>query len=114
PLHWKLFLAAQEGKDFDLRTLFDDTLVARDPDHSVTFLDNHDTHPLRENESFVEEWFRPLAYALILLREGGYPCVFYPDLYGAKYKDNNAEDEEAEINLKPCYGIREMLKVRKE
>src|SRR5690625_99027 len=82
PLHWKLFLAAQEGKDFDLRTLFDDTLVARDPDHSVTFLDNHDTQPLRENESFVEEWFRPLAYALILLREGGYPCVFCPDLYG--------------------------------
>jgi len=25
---------------------------------------------------------KPSAYALILLREAGYPCVFYGDLYG--------------------------------
>src|SRR5699024_6406305 len=67
PLHKKFTAAARDGKDFDLRTIFNDTLVARAPDHSVTFLDNHDTQPLRENESFIEKWFRPLAYALILL-----------------------------------------------
>lgn len=26
--------------------------------------------------------FKPLAYALILLQNQGYPCVFYGDLYG--------------------------------
>ncbi len=114
PLHKKLSKAAHEGKDFDLPTLLDDTLVAKKPDSSVTFLDNHDTQPLRENESFVEAWFRPLAYALILLRKEGYPCVFYPDIYGAKYKGKNKEGEEVEIEISPCFGIKEMLKVRKD
>jgi alpha-amylase len=38
-------------------------------------------------ESVVEPWFKPLAYALILLRAEGYPCVFYADYYGADYDD---------------------------
>ena len=33
-------------------------------------------------ESTVEEWFKPAAYALILLRQDGLPCVFYGDYYG--------------------------------
>ena len=33
-------------------------------------------------ESFVEDWFKPMAYALILLRREGYPCVFYGDYKG--------------------------------
>ncbi|WP_019772243.1 alpha-amylase domain-containing protein, partial [Streptococcus sobrinus] len=33
-------------------------------------------------ESCVEEWFKPTAYALILLRQQGLPCVFYGDYYG--------------------------------
>ncbi len=33
--------------------------------------------------SHVEEWFKPLAYAFILLRERGYPCIFFPDYYGS-------------------------------
>ena len=114
PLHKKFTAAARDGKDFDLRTIFNDTLVARAPDHSVTFLDNHDTQPLRENESFIEKWFRPLAYALILLRKEGYPCIFYPDLYGAEYKGNDKDGEETEVKLKPCYGIRKMLEARKD
>ena len=35
----------------------------------------------------VEPWFKPLAYALILLRREGYPCIFYADYYGAEYED---------------------------
>lgn len=27
-----------------------------------------------------------MAYAIILLRCGGYPCIFFPDYYGADYK----------------------------
>ena len=30
----------------------------------------------------MQDWFKPLAYALILLRADGYPCVFYGDYYG--------------------------------
>jgi len=33
-------------------------------------------------ESWVSPAFKPLAYAMILLRGQGYPCVFWGDLYG--------------------------------
>jgi alpha-amylase len=33
------------------------------------------------------DWFKPLAYAIILLRQEGYPNVFYADYYGATYND---------------------------
>ena len=44
-------------------------------------MDNHDSEPGQALESFIENWFKPLAYALILLRKGGLPCVFYGDYY---------------------------------
>ncbi|MET0339505.1 MAG: alpha-amylase [Polyangiales bacterium] len=81
PLHFKLFRAAMDGRDFDLRTIFDDTLVATNPLMAVTFVDNHDTQPSASLESWVLPWFKPLAYALILLRRDGYPCVFHADYF---------------------------------
>ena len=33
--------------------------------------------------------FKLLAYALILLRKGGHPCVFYGDLYGIRANVEN-------------------------
>ena len=79
-LHYKFFDVSQ-GR-CDLGRVFDDTLIQRRPDHAVTFVDNHDTQYGQSLESFVEEWFKPLAYALILLRQEGVPCVFYSDYYG--------------------------------
>lgn len=32
----------------------------------------------------VASSFKLLAYALVLLRKGGYPCVFYGDMYGIR------------------------------
>lgn len=57
------------------------------PTHAVTFVENHDSQPLQMLESVVEPWFKPLAYAIILLRQEGYPCVFYADYHGAEYED---------------------------
>ncbi|ULT56594.1 alpha-amylase [Neobacillus drentensis] len=82
PLHYKLHQASQEGSDFDLSTIFEDTLVNTHPQNAVTFVDNHDTQPQESLESWVEEWFKPSAYALILLRRDGNPCLFYGDYYG--------------------------------
>ena len=81
-LHFRFVRAGQEGAAFDLRTIFDNTLVQAEPGYAVTFVDNHDTQPGQALESWVAPWFKPLAYALILLREAGDPCVFYGDLYG--------------------------------
>ncbi|HGD4310216.1 TPA: alpha-amylase domain-containing protein, partial [Streptococcus agalactiae] len=47
-----------------------------------TFVENHDTQSGQALESRVEDWFKPLAYGLILLRQQGTPCLFYGDYYG--------------------------------
>ncbi|WP_439480433.1 alpha-amylase [Chryseobacterium aquaticum] len=106
--------ASKEGDAYDMRRIFDMTLTDANPEHSVSLVDNHDTQPLQDLEAPVESWFKPLAYALILLREKGYPCVFYPDLFGAHYKDNDREGNEQEIFLDKVDGIDELLKARKE
>lgn len=82
PLHYRFVDAARAGRDYDLRTIFDGTYVAADPTAAVTFVDNHDTQPGQSLESTVADWFKPIAYALILLRQDGYPCVFLPDWLG--------------------------------
>ena len=33
-------------------------------------------------QSFVEDWLKPIDYSMILLRDEGYPCLFYGDFYG--------------------------------
>ena len=92
-LHFKFLRAANEGASFDLRTIFDDTLVACEPEYAVTFVDNHDTQPGQALESWIPGWFKPLAYALILLREEGTPCVFFGDLFGVPHDNIPAVPE---------------------
>lgn len=82
PLHFKFFHASHDGARIDFKHILQGTLVEADPVHAVTFVDNHDTQPNQALESTVEAWFKPVAYSLILLREAGYPCVFFADLYG--------------------------------
>lgn len=82
PLHFRLHDASKKGRDYDLRTIFDGTLVQMNPTMAVTFVDNHDSQPGQSLQSWVDDWFKPLAYALILLRERGYPCLFYGDYFG--------------------------------
>ncbi|AZB41019.1 alpha-amylase [Bacillus sp. FJAT-42376] len=81
-LHYKLHEASIAKRDFDLSTIFDDTLVQSHPMNAVTFVDNHDSQPNEALESWVGDWFKQSAYALILLRKDGYPCVFYGDYFG--------------------------------
>ncbi len=81
-LHFNFFDAANWGKEYDLRDVFSGTLLQRNNLNVVTFVDNHDSQPGQSLGSWVQDWFKPLAYALILLRRDGYPCVFYGDYYG--------------------------------
>ncbi|WP_035054846.1 alpha-amylase [Carnobacterium pleistocenium] len=83
-LHHQLERASKQGNKFDLRQLFDQTLIKNHPMQAVTFVDNHDSQPDQSLESFVEAWFKPTAYGIILLRREGYPVLFYGDYYGIK------------------------------
>lgn len=99
PLHMKFHEASLQGRHYDMRQIFNDTLVDADPFHAVTLVANHDTQPLQALEAPVEPWFKPLAYALILLRENGVPCVFWPDLFGASYEDTGGDGETYHIDM---------------
>lgn len=112
-LQHNFHMASLEGSNYDMRQIFNETLTLADPLHSVTLVDNHDTQPLQALEAPVEQWFKPLAYALILLRENGYPCIFYPDLFGANYTDKDKEGNDQEIFLNKVEKIDELLKARK-
>lgn len=92
PLHFHFCEASKAGGNYDLSKIFEKTLTQENPSKAVTFVENHDTQPGQSLESPVEPWFKPIAYALILLRKDGYPCVFYADYYGAEY-DNPRENQ---------------------
>lgn len=82
PLHKRFHDLSNAGGNMDLRNLFQGTLAGTRPGQAVTFVDNHDTQPGQALQSWVSDWCKPLAYACILLRQEGVPCVFYGDLYG--------------------------------
>lgn len=103
PLHQRFFEASEQGAGFDMSTLARGTLVERQPDMAVTFVDNHDTQPGQALQSWVRDWFKPLAYAMILLRESGVPCVFYGDLYGIPHD-----------GIGPVPGLETLLRARQK
>ncbi len=99
PLHFTFHLAGRVGNGFDLRTIFHGSLVATRPDLAVTFVDNHDSQPMQALESTVADWFKPLAYALILLRRDGLPCVFAADYDGADYTEQRWGGEPERVTM---------------
>lgn len=98
-LHYNFAAAGRQEKAYDLRTILDRSLVKDHPDMAVTLVSNHDTQPLQSLESVVEAWFKPPAYAIILLRRGGYPCIFWPDYYGADYTGLGKDGNQYEIHM---------------
>lgn len=82
PLHFHLRDCANSGGNYDVRHLLDQTLSQNEPDYAVAFVDNHDTQPTQALESWVMDWFKPQAYATILLRGAAVPCVFIGDIEG--------------------------------
>lgn len=87
PLHDHFKIASESGSSYDMSKIFENTLTDRRPSKSVTFVDNHDTEPGQSLESWVKEWFKPLAYSMIMLRSKGTPCIFYGDYYGIPEKN---------------------------
>lgn len=110
-LHSNFYEASLQQENYDLRKIFDNSLLQRMPERTVTFVDSHDSQPFQAMESFVEYWFKPLANAIILLREQGIPCIFYPSLYGAQYEEER-DGQSALVDLAGVMGLREMMMVR--
>lgn len=89
-LHMNFHEAGERGSDYNLTQIFDSTLMQNQPWNAVTFVENHDTQPGQSLESPVAEWFKSLAYGMILLLESGLPTIFYGDYYGTYDKKLNS------------------------
>lgn len=96
-LHFKFYEAAKNSDGFDLRDIFSNTVTSENPPMSVTFVDNHDSEPGQALESTIDDWFKEIAYGIILLRKDGYPCLFYGDYYGIN-GDYNIESKREMID----------------
>ncbi len=112
PLQNNFHRASKEGKAFNMSCIFENSLLLQKPMLAVTLVSNHDTQPLQALEAPVEPAFKPLAYALILLRQEGYPCIFYPDLYGAHYVDKGKDGQDHEIFLEKVNKLEELIRAR--
>ena len=102
PLHYNFYNASRD-ENYDMSKILEHTLVKENPCKAVTFVDNHDTQPGQALQSFVENWFKPIAYSIILLRNDGYPCVFYGDYYGIPHDD-----------IEPMNDLKALIQIRKE
>ncbi|KAI0280777.1 glycoside hydrolase family 13 protein [Russula aff. rugulosa BPL654] len=96
PLHDNFHQASR--RRFDLRRILDNTLLKTRPNDAVTFQIGQSL------ESWVDASFKLQAYAIILLRAGGHPCVFYGDLYpnGECYDATTAQ------------GLRSLIRARRD
>lgn len=82
PLHFNFHDASVAGGDYNMAELLKGSLMMTNPEKAVTFVDNHESQVGGILESYVEDWFKPLAYAVILLRLQGYPCLYIGDYAG--------------------------------
>ena len=72
--------------EFDIRKLKKIGLVnSQYGDKAVTFVDNHDTSRGKLSKGVAS--YKYQAYAYILLREKGRPCIFWKDYYQQKMKE---------------------------
>lgn len=108
PLHYNFKEAGDAGAKYDLRTLFDGTIVQQRPIDAVTLVENHDTQAGQSLASPVSLTFKPLAYAVILMRYDGYPCVFLGDLDGTQ-----GDQASGQAPTKPVSDLAKMIKARK-
>ena len=101
PLHYNLYNASNDP-NYNMSQILEHTLVKENPCMAVTFVDNHDTQPGQALQSFIQGWFKSIAYSIILLRNDGYPSVFYGDYYGIPHS-----------NIEPEKNLESLMLIRK-
>ena len=67
PLHFNFHDASVADGEYNMADLLKGSLMMSNQEKAVTFVDNHESQVGGVLESYVEDWFKPLAYAVILL-----------------------------------------------
>ncbi|MCA8830759.1 alpha-amylase [Hymenobacter pini] len=81
PLHYTFQDMSNGNGSWDMRGLQFAGFTESNPTLSVSFVDNHDTDQQGGGLYSPVVNLKMLAYAYILTRANGYPCVYYKDYY---------------------------------
>lgn len=81
PLHYAFVDMSNGNGGYDMRGLKFAGFTEANGPLSVSFVDNHDTDQQGGALASPVVNMKMLAYAYILMRDKGYPCVFYKDYY---------------------------------
>ncbi|NJK93821.1 MAG: hypothetical protein HC905_01815 [Bacteroidales bacterium] len=106
--------ASYQKGNYNLALLNQGTLQRENPGSAVTFVENHDRQYGRNPDSHVQEWIKPLAYAYILLRNDGYPCIFFPDYYGSESNGDHKGQPTGRHYLDVLLGLRKQYALGEE
>lgn len=112
PLHYDFQKIAKQNNSYPITRIKDlpsRGLVANNPNYAITFVDNHDTIPTQQLESYIPVHTKLQSYAFTLLNEYGTPVVFYRDIYKGNFISPYENDNFEYLN----YGIKSLLKLRR-
>ena len=116
PLHYDFQKIAGVNIEFkDISELPESGLLAKAPDKTITFVDNHDTDPTQKLASYIPLHTKLQAYTYILLNTKGIPCVYYRDMYKgnalpAEARDPYANTDFAYLNR----SLKDLIRLRNE
>lgn len=102
PLHYTFKSMSDGNGSWDMRGLQFAGFTEANGPLSVSFVDNHDTDHAEGALFSPVVNLKMLAYAYILTREKGYPCVYYRDYY--EYGLGNQIKKLLEIRKANAYG----------
>ncbi len=114
PLHFDFEKVAKRNFSFPptrMSDLPDRGLLAKNPMHAITFVDNHDTIPTQMLASYIPLHTKVQAYIYIMLHQYGTPTVFYRDLFQGNFVSPYQNDNREFLyqNLKKLVELRQNL-----
>lgn len=113
PLHFDFQKIAKQNFSYPPTRIIDlpeRGLLAQNPTRAITFVDNHDTVPTQELESYIPIHTKIQAYTYILLHEFGIPTVFYRDMYKGNFVSEYENDNYEYLHD----NIQRLVEIRKE
>jgi len=111
PLHYDFQkIAGENAEQLDISELPTRGLLAKQPNHTITFVDNHDTVPTEQLSSYIPFHTKIQAYTFILLNNKGIPCIYYRDIYKGNFVSEYTNNHVAFLTS----NIKELIKIRRK
>jgi len=99
----------EDGDNFDMQKLVAPSLLGLEPQHTIIYLDNHDTFREDDTDKLGIQQNKPLGYAYAFHSQG-LPMVFWREYFDFAYLNNDATPN---WSVKIPDEINRLIKIRK-